>query len=236
MFTKKQWLPFVILILIIQAAAEAMIVYNVLKLGMLPTHYLVLLFAVLLLLMVITMLLLWMGIDKEASKKKKIRRIFGIVFAAIIVIISVFGSSVVEKAIGAINKITDDNSSLEEQGVSVGDAFIQVEWLVRELWQPEFKPVLEVLQNSVSIRECCDYLVRRYLRPADQSDAVCAYRAKLAREFYNEFAELEAEDPEGQPETVEVPEKEYDLMSRAMLVVLALKDLIRLMGEFEDEY
>ena len=123
----------------------------------------------------------------------------------------------------------------QEQGVSVGDAFIQVEWLVRELWQNEFKPVLEVLQNSVSIRECCDYLVRRYLRPADQSDAVCAYRAKLAREFYNEFAELEAEDPEGQPETVEVPEKEYDLMSRAMLVVLALKDLIRLMGEFEDE-
>ena len=123
----------------------------------------------------------------------------------------------------------------QEQGVSVGDAFIQVEWLVRELWQPEFKPVLEVLQNSVSIRECCDYLVRRYLRPADQSDAVCAYRAKLAREFYNEFAELEAEDPDGQPETVEVSEKEFDLMSRAMLVVMALKDLISLMGEFENE-
>ena len=123
----------------------------------------------------------------------------------------------------------------QEQGVSVGDTFIQVEWLVRELWQPEFKPVLEVLQNSVSIRECCAYLVRRYLKPADQSDAVCAYRAKLAREIYNEFAELEAEDPDGQPEMVEVSEKEYDLMSRAMLVVLALKDLISLMGEFENE-
>ena len=113
MFTKKQWLPFVILILIIQAAAEAMVVYNVLKLGMLPAQYLVILFAALLLLMVITMLLLWLGIDKGPSKNKKIRRIFGIVFAVIVVVISVFGSSVIEKAIGAINKITDDNSSLE---------------------------------------------------------------------------------------------------------------------------
>ena len=123
----------------------------------------------------------------------------------------------------------------QEQGLSVGDEFLQVEWLTRELWQPEFKSVLEVLQNSVSIRECSDCLVRKYLRPADQSDAVCAYRAKLAREFYQEYAEMEAEDPAGQPEMIEVPEKEYDLMSRAMLVVLAVKDIIRMIGEIENE-
>ncbi|MBO4578685.1 MAG: hypothetical protein J5715_00895, partial [Clostridiales bacterium] len=92
MLTKKQWLPLVIIVLIIQAAAEAMIVFNVMRLGVLPTQYLVIVFAALLLLMIITLLLLWLGIDKGPSKAKRIRRIFGIVFAVIVVVISFFGA------------------------------------------------------------------------------------------------------------------------------------------------
>ena len=113
MLTKKQWLPLVIIVLIIQAAAEAMIVFNVMRLGVLPTQYLVIVFAALLLLMIITLLLLWLGIDKGPSKAKRIRRIFGIVFAVIVVVISFFGADALYKAINAINKITDDDSSLE---------------------------------------------------------------------------------------------------------------------------
>ena len=71
----------------------------------------------------------------------------------------------------------------KSQGVSIGDEFIQVEWLVRELFQDEFRPVLNTLQNSESIRECSDVLVKKFLRPADQSDAVCVQRAKFAREI-----------------------------------------------------
>ena len=113
MISKKQWLPVVVIILIVQAAAEAMVVYNVLKLGMLPTPYLVGLFAALLVLMVVTMLLLWLGMNKAPSKAKRIRRIIGIAFAAIVVIFSFFGSGILGKAISAINKITDDESSME---------------------------------------------------------------------------------------------------------------------------
>ena len=120
----------------------------------------------------------------------------------------------------------------KEQGVSVGSEFIQVEWLVRELWQAEFKPVLNVLQKSENIRECSDVLVKQFLRPADQSEAVCAQRAKFAREIYNEFAGQQAEDPDGMPDMVEVTEGEYKLMNRALMVVMYLRDILEMLEEF----
>ena len=123
----------------------------------------------------------------------------------------------------------------QEECLSVGDAFIQVEWMVREMWQPEFKPVLEILQNSVSIRDCSDTLVKKFLRPADQSEAVCVYRAKLGREFYQEFADGEAEDPDGPPDMVEVSEEEYAVMVKCVMVVKMIRDVMDLMEEIENE-
>ena len=121
----------------------------------------------------------------------------------------------------------------KSQGVSVGDEFIQVEWLVRELFQDEFRPVLNTLQNSESIRECSDVMIKKFLRPADQSDAVCVQRAKFAREICAEFAGGEAEDPDGMPDMIQVSEAEYNSMSRAMLLVMYLKDIQNMLGEFE---
>ena len=120
----------------------------------------------------------------------------------------------------------------KSQGVSVGDEFIQVEWLVRELWQDEFRSVLNTLQNSESIRECSDVMIKKFLKPADQSDAVCVQRAKFAREIYSEFAGGEAEDPDGMPDTVEVTEGEYKLMNRALMVVMYLRDILEMLEEF----
>ena len=121
----------------------------------------------------------------------------------------------------------------QSQGVSVGDEFIQVEWLVRELFQDEYRSVLNTLHNSESIRECSDAMIRKYLRPADQSDAVCVQRAKFCKQFYAEFAGGEAEDPDGMPDMVQVSEQEYNTMSRAVLVVMYLRDIIEMLGEFE---
>ena len=101
----------------------------------------------------------------------------------------------------------------------------------REMWQPEFKPVLEVLQNSVSIRDCSDVLVKRFLMPADQSEAVCVHRAKLGRDYYSQFAEGEAEDPDGQPDTIEVSEEEYAALTKSAMVVRMLKDALEMIGE-----
>ena len=125
----------------------------------------------------------------------------------------------------------------EEQGVSVGDEFIQVEWLTRELWQDEFQAVREALDKSVSIRECSDLLVKQFLKPADQSEAVCRHRAELAREFYRQFSEAEGEDPDGIPEeaAVTITQAEFRLYSRAWLAVTALRDLMKILEDFKDE-
>ena len=110
-----------------------------------------------------------------------------------------------------------------------------MEWLTRELWQDEFKAVSETLDKSVSIRECSDVIVKQFLRPADQSETVCKYRADLGREFYQQFSEAEAEDPDGLPEEgmIRITEEEFRIYSRAMLVVLTLRDLLAAMEDFK---
>ena len=125
----------------------------------------------------------------------------------------------------------------EEQGVSIGDEFIQVEWLTRELWQEEYKAVRETLEKSPSIRECSDVIVKQFLKPADQSEAVCKYRADLGRAFYQQFSEAEAEDPDGQPEegVIKITEEEFRVYSRAVLTVLTLRDLLQMVEEFANE-
>ena len=124
-----------------------------------------------------------------------------------------------------------------EQGLSIGDEFLQVEWLTRELWQDEYSIVRETLNKSVSIRECSNVLVNVFLRPADQSEAVLKKRADLGREFYQEFSNAEAEDPDGISDEdagmVKITEEEFRIYSRAVLVVLTLRDLLQAMEEFE---
>ena len=124
-----------------------------------------------------------------------------------------------------------------EQNVSIGDEFIQVEWLTRELWQDEYKAVREILEKSPSIRECSDMIVKQFLRPADQSEAVCKYRADLGRAFYQQFSEAEAEDPDGIPEEgmVKISEEEFRIYSRALLAVMTLRDLLKIMEDFKNE-
>ena len=125
----------------------------------------------------------------------------------------------------------------QEQNVSIGDEFIQVEWLTRELWQDEYKAVREILEKSPSIRECSDMIVKQFLRPADQSEAVCKYRADLGRAFYQQFSEAEAEDPDGIPEEgmFKISEEEFRIYSRALLAVMTLRDLLKIMEDFKNE-
>ena len=100
-----------------------------------------------------------------------------------------------------------------------------------------YKAVREVLAGSVSIRECSDVIVKQFLRPADQSEAVLKKRAEYGREMYKQFSQAEAEDPDGMPEegTIKITEDEFRVYSRAVLVVMTLKDLLKAMEEFKRE-
>ena len=130
----------------------------------------------------------------------------------------------------------------KKQGKSIGDAEVQVAWLDEELHSAEYAAVLDVLEHSVSIRECTDVLVRKYLRPADQSDAVCAYRAKLGIQIYDRLAILEVEDKDGQTEEdpkikenkITIDMVEYEALANAMYIVAGIKEILTMLEDLKE--
>lgn len=120
-----------------------------------------------------------------------------------------------------------------KRGVSIGDEQIGVDWFYEEVQQPEYSKTWDYLRSNCSIYDMVSVMLRNYERPADQSDSVAAHRAALANEIYNEFAGGEAEDPDGMPDMIQVSEEEYNTFSRAMLVVMYLKNIQNMLGEFE---
>ena len=106
-------MPILLLTLIVQSAFEAMIVYNIFKLNILPVKYLFVLFAILIILMVITFALVWPGMDRSPSKGRRVRRILGIVFAILVCIVSYIGSNAIEKVIDTIKAVTNVESDTE---------------------------------------------------------------------------------------------------------------------------
>ena len=127
----------------------------------------------------------------------------------------------------------------QEKGVSVGDESVQLEWFMNELRQEEYRSLREIMQGCSSIRTCSDALVKRFLKPADQSEAVLQKRADLAWGFYYQFAEGESvPSGDAEPENagmVKITEAEFRLYSRAWLAVTALRDLLKIMEGFENE-
>ena len=127
----------------------------------------------------------------------------------------------------------------QSQGASVGDETIQLEWFMKELWQEEYQSVRETLLHCPSIRACSDVLVKVFLRPADQSEAALQKRADLAQGLYRQFVEPKAEEADTASKEdagmVKITEEEFRIYSRAVLVVLTLRDLLQAMEEFKNE-
>ena len=81
-------------------------------------------------------------------------------------------------------------------GVSIGSAKAAVEWLDAELHQAEYSSVLAALRSDKSIREISDVFMHCFERPADQSEAACASRARLAQAIYDELAGNNPQPPD----------------------------------------
>ena len=112
----------------------------------------------------------------------------------------------------------------QEQGASIGDEAVQVDWLVRELFQSEYNSVLQTLQTSDSIRACSDAMLKGFETPADQSDTTCVLRAGYAQNIYDEFAGTEEAE-------TEVRDNTY--VEKALLIVMYLKELLQMVDDFE---
>lgn len=70
---------------------------------------------------------------------------------------------------------------------SIGDTEMQFEFGYQELCN-SYKGVLAVLKSAKSVREASDVLLTQYERPADQSEAVKAKRARYGQKYYNKYA------------------------------------------------
>lgn len=72
-------------------------------------------------------------------------------------------------------------------GFSVGSEQAALSWLWEELHQPEYQPVLDALMNGNNLRQMSDVFMKRFERPADQSEKACSYRASLCQQMLDKF-------------------------------------------------
>jgi hypothetical protein len=70
---------------------------------------------------------------------------------------------------------------------SVGDINIQLDYLWEEL--QKYKTVLNTLYGAKSVREASDIVLVKYEKPATQTEAVKALRAKYGQKYYDKYAE-----------------------------------------------
>lgn len=74
----------------------------------------------------------------------------------------------------------------KQNGKSIGDCEMQIDFLLWEL-QTGYKHVFNCLKNASDIRTASDVVLKQFERPANQSEAACAYRASLGHAIYNEI-------------------------------------------------
>lgn len=114
------------------------------------------------------------------------------------------------------------------RGVSIGDEEMQLDFLFTE---GEWKNIASEM-NTLSVEEGAKRFMVKYENPADKSAETQNYRAKLARDIYNEMAKRpENEQPnEGY---VSVPADEYKRLTTAATIVDLMLNIEELVKEYK---
>ena len=82
-----------------------------------------------------------------------------------------------------------------DPALSIGDELFQIDFCVWEL-QTSYKDIWNKRKEYKTIREATADILRKYERPADQSDANVDRRTAYARAFYESYASKPSFDPE----------------------------------------
>ena len=107
--------------------------------------------------------------------------------------------------------------------VSIGNEYVQIDWLIEELHQSEYLEVLNVLNTSDSMYEMVKVFLRKFEKPADQSDSACAVRNAMANDIYSKYAggEVEPIEPD---DPVEPDEPDDPIPSVGLTLTPILKE------------
>ena len=88
-------------------------------------------------------------------------------------------------------------------GVSVGSEEAALAWLWEELRQAEYAAVLAALTGDGDIRSMSDVFMKRFEKPADQSEKACAVRAAFCEAMFKAYAGSVTEATQEAQEDVE---------------------------------
>lgn len=113
MLRKKKWLPIAIIVLALMGAAEVYLAVRILMLNMLPTIYIAGIIFLFICLDLAVAALLFSEYGKGAGKKRRIKRIIGIILAVVIAAASVIASFPVAKIGNTVEKVTDAEKTLD---------------------------------------------------------------------------------------------------------------------------
>ena len=106
MWERKRWRPLAGIVFLFQVLFEAIAVVNIHRLDMVPTKYLVMLYAILAGLTVLTAFLLFKGTGHGPSHKRHRRRVASIVIALIVGIGSAIATAFAAEAYSTVNTVT----------------------------------------------------------------------------------------------------------------------------------
>ncbi len=76
----------------------------------------------------------------------------------------------------------------KDAGKSIGDLEMQLGFLMKEL-STSYKTVLATLKTATSVRAASDAVLLQFERPADQSEAVKAKRARYGQKYFDKYAQ-----------------------------------------------
>ena len=86
----------------------------------------------------------------------------------------------------------------KSNNVSISNETMQLNFLLKEL-STSYKSTLNVLKTSHSIRDCAKYVMTKFERPADQSQAARNKRAGFSKSFYDKYAGGKGGNDGGRP-------------------------------------
>ena len=121
MLKKKLWLPLAIVVFIFQLVLEAFAVFAIVRADLLPAAYLALTIGLFAALLLLNVFLLFMGMNRDPSAWRCVRRIFSVILALAVGFCSVYVSSVLTDITKTINNITTTQTiSSEEVDAVIG--------------------------------------------------------------------------------------------------------------------
>lgn len=99
----------------------------------------------------------------------------------------------------------------KRRGVSIADEQMQIDWMMEEMHQSEFKSVYRTLMTDSTLKSMTSKFMCVYENPADQSEEAINYRVSLASAIYQEFAGSgpitpEPSEPEVDDDGMPIPE------------------------------